>query len=254
VGWVKSEEELRKYYSFPVREFKGAQMLGVIFETRAELVREILPPPLEPAEQPTGMMFIASYPETNLGPGYREAALFLRCRHGGEVGTHCLSMPIDSEPVRMHNGRDIYGFPKKLASIHLERQGQQAVGWVERFGIRFVEIRVTLTDSLPALPPLGPTFLFKAMPAADLTRGFDGPVLLVRQQTEVEMRSLEIGNAEVTLRESPHDPWAEIALEKTLMAFCLVSDNSMQPGKVVAEVDPQAYLPYSFKGVDFFAG
>ena len=85
-------------------------------------------------------------------------------------------------------------------------------------------------------------------------RGFDGPVFLVRQQTHVEMRSLEIGEAEVTLRESIYDPWAEIELEKTLMAFYLVSDNAMQPGEVVAEVDPQAYLPYSFKGVDFFAG
>ncbi|MBU2548192.1 MAG: acetoacetate decarboxylase family protein [Proteobacteria bacterium] len=254
MGWVKTREELDRYYSFRVREFVGAQMLGVMFETRMDIVREVLPPPLEPAEQPAGLIFIASYPATNLGPGYREAALFLQCTYRGEPGTYCLSMPIDSEPVRMHNGRDIYGFPKKMADIHIERQGRHAVGWVERFGIRFVEIRAELTDSLPALPPMGPTFLFKALPAADLTPGFDGPVFLVRQQTEVRMKSLDIGGAEVLLQASEYDPWAEIELEKVLMAFYLVSDNTMQPGRVLAQVDPAGYLPYSFKSVDFFAG
>jgi hypothetical protein len=38
------------------------------------------------------------------------------------------------------------------------------------------------------------------------------------------------------------------------MAFYLVSDNTMMPGKVLAEVDSAAYLPYSFKALDFFAG
>jgi acetoacetate decarboxylase len=254
MGWVKSPAELDKYFSYRIREFKDARILGVMFETRPDIVRDVLPPPLEPLEQPSGLMFIAEYPETNLGPGYREAALFLHCSYKGENGTYCLSMPIDSEPARLHNGRDIYGFPKKMADIHLERQGNSVVGWVERFGIRFVEIRADLPDSLPELPPTGPTFLFKAMPAADLTPGFDGPVFLVRQQTEIKMKSLDIGAAEITYQKSDYDPWADIVLEKVLMAFYLVSDNTMMPGKVLAEVDSATYLPYSFKALDFFAG
>ena len=119
--------------------------------------------PLEPAEMPGGLIFIAQYPETNLGPGYREAALYLNCRYGGEQGTYCLAMPIDSEPKRMHNGRDIFGLPKKMASIHLERKGDKVRGWVERMGVRFVEIAIELTGSLPEVPPTGPSFTFKAI-------------------------------------------------------------------------------------------
>lgn len=254
MGWVKTPVELEKYFSYRVREFKGARILGVMFETRPEIVHEVLPPPLEPADQPSGLMFIAEYPETNLGPGYREAALFLHCAYKGETGSYCLSMPIDSEPVRLHNGRDIYGFPKKMAGIHLERHENSVVGWVERFGIRFVEIRADLAGSLPELPATGPTFLFKAMPKADLTPGFDGPVFLVRQKTEIKMQTLDFGTAEVTFQYSDYDPWSEVVLEKVLMAFYLVSDNTMMPGQVLAEVDPLTYLPYSFKALDFFAG
>lgn len=254
MGWVKTKAELDAHYALSVREFNGAKMLGVMFLTRPDVVKPVLPPPLEPIDQPAGLMFIAEYPDTNLGPGYREAALFLRCQYSGEQGTYCLAMPIDSQELRMINGREIYGFPKKMASIGLDRSDGQVIGWVERMGIKFVEIKASMTGTLPQLPPTGPTFLFKAMPAADLKPGFDGPVLLVRQHTEVEMVSLEIGTAIVELQESTYDPWAEIPIENVVAAFHLVSNNRMHPGKVIAEVDPESYLPHSFKGIDFFAG
>lgn len=253
MGWVKTKEELDKYFKLRVREFIGAKMLGVMIETRPELIKSLLPPPLEPAKEPQALIFIAEYPQTNLGPGYSEAALFIRCQYQDEEGNYCLSMPVDAE-ARMHNGRNIYGFPKKMAIIHLERKDQEIFGWAERGGIRFVEIKAELSGTLPELPKLGPTFLFKAMPAVDITPGFDGPVFLIRQQTEIEMKKLEIGSAEVILRESKHDPWAEIKVEKVIVAYYLVSNNRMQPGKVVAEVDPEAYLPHSFVNTDFFSG
>ena len=253
MGFVKTKEELDAYYGLAYRKFYDARMLGVLFETRPEIVERLLPPPLEPADAPAGMMFIADYQRTNLGPGYHEAALFLRCRYQDEVGSYCLSMPIDDEP-RMHNGRDIYGFPKKLAAIHMERKEQEVEGWVERSGVRFVEIKTQLTGSLPELPELGPIFLFKAMPRADLQPGFDGPVLLVRQKTDIEMKSFDIGTAEVVLSESPDDPWAEIEVTNVLVSYYLVSDNTMQPGKVLAEVDPDSFLPYYYKMTDLFTG
>ncbi|MFH1150221.1 MAG: acetoacetate decarboxylase family protein [Actinomycetota bacterium] len=253
MGFVKTREELDGYYSLAVRKFFDAEMLGVLFETRPEIVRRLLPPPLEPAEQPGGLVFIADYPRTNLGPGYHEGALFLRCTYQGEAGSYCLSMPIDDEP-RMHNGRDIYGFPKKLAQVHMERSGDSVEGWIERNGVRFVEVRAKMTGSLPELPELGPIFLFKAMPRADLEPGFDGPVLLVRQKTDIEMKTLDIGTAELVLLESPTDPWAEIDVTNVIVAYHLVSDNTMQPGNVVAEVDPEGFLPYYFKMTDLHTG
>jgi len=177
----------------------------------------------------------------------------MRCKYQGEAGSYCLSMPIDNE-ARMHNGRDVFGFPKKLAGISLERKGQQVHGWVERDGIRFVEIRVELSGKIPELPPMGPTFLFKAVPRIDLTPGFDGPVLLASQRTEIQPQSLEIGTAELTLRPSEHDPWAEITDPEVMIAFYIVSDNTMLPGKVLGEVDPDAYLPHYFKMTDFSVG
>ncbi len=254
MGFTKTKQELEGYFGLGVRKFTGARILGVMFETRQETVKNLLPPPLEPLDSPTGMMFIANYPETNLGPGYREAALFLGCSYEGEPGNYCLSMPIDSEESRLYNGRDIFGLPKKKASIHLEEDDSRVTGWVERHGIRLVEIDAQLSGSLPDFPVPGPNFLFKAMPRIDLSPGFDGPVLLCRQQTDIEMKSLRIGTAEVKLRQSSADPWHEVEIVNVIVAYHLISDNTMQPGKVLREVDPQGFMPYYFKMTDFFGG
>jgi acetoacetate decarboxylase len=252
MGFVKTADELERYYRQGVRKFPNAQILGVIFETSADIVARLLPPPLEPVEAPTGLIFVAEYPETNLGPGYRESALLLNCSYQGEKGSYCLSMPIESEESRLYNGRDIFGYPKKQARIHLEKKDSQVTGWVERHGIRFVEIQAKMAGEIPEMPEMGANFLFKAMPRIDLQPGFDGPVYLCRQKTDIAMKRLEIGSAELTLTGSDADPWAELGNPTMVMAFYLVSDNTMLPGSILTEVEPDAYLPYYFKITDFF--
>ncbi len=254
MGFVKTADELHRYYQLKVRQFPEAHMMGVMFGADPELTRRLLPPPLEQAEMPGGLIFIAEYGDTNLGPGYREAALFLRCRYQGEAGSYCLSMPIDSEPSRLHNGRDIYGFPKKAAQIHYGRDANRASGWVERAGIRFVELEIELSGTLPELPPSGPTYLFKGMPRADLEPGFDGPVFLVSQRTEVEARKIEIGAADLHFQASELDPWIELEGLQVMMGFVIESSNRMLPGKVLAQVDADRYLPHYFRMTDFYCG
>ncbi len=100
MGFVKTTEELQRYYGQRVRVFPEARMMGVMFGADADLTRALLPPALEQAAVPGGLLFIAEYGETNLGPGYREAALFLRCRYRGAPGNYCLAMPIDRHRCR----------------------------------------------------------------------------------------------------------------------------------------------------------
>jgi len=254
MGFVKTKDELDKYFNLSVREFPGAQMLGLMYETRPEIIARLLPPPLEPAAEPWTLCFIANYPVTNLGPGYHESGFFIRCQYKGEAGNFCLSMPISDE-ARMHNGREIFGFPKKLAKIELKREGNKVEGWVERLGFRFVTVRADLQSKLDQLPlQVGPNFLFKYLPAAGLDRGFDGPIFLVRQRTNIEMKTFEIGSGEILFKDSPHDPWSEVVVENVMTAYYMVSNNRMEPGKVVGEADPKSFLPFSFLKIDFFGG
>ena len=253
MGFKKTAEELKNYYNIKTRDFKDAEMLGVMFNTTPEKIKELLPAPLEPTPSSSGLIFVAQYKDTNLGKGYREAALFLKCQYKGEEGTYCLSMPITDE-TRMVNGRDVFGYPKKMATIHLEKSGNEAQAWVERNGVRLLEVKARFSSQLPALPPTGPNFLFKAMPKIDLTPGFDGPVFLARQETTINLKKLELGMAQVKLKSSDSDSWAEVEIANpdTLMAFYMISDNSMLPGKILTEVDAESFIPHYFKMTDFF--
>jgi acetoacetate decarboxylase len=252
MGFVRTKEEMGRYYDLAVREFPGARMLGIMYETEPAIIARLLPPPLEPAAEPWALCYIAHFPDTNLGPGYREGALFIRCRYKGEVGNYCLSMPLDGADDRIFNGRDIYGFPKKTGTIGFSREGDKAEGWIERHGVRFVTVRAELKMKMDA-PPLkvGPSFLFKFMPAANLKPGFDGPVLLVKQRTEIEYQCFEMGTGEIQFADSPHDPWGEIKCKRVIAAYYFTSTNRMLPGEVVGEADPEAFLPYSFSRTDW---
>lgn len=255
MGFTKTPAELAEHYRVKAREFPDATMLGVMFDADEALTRSCLPPPLEQAETPGGLLFVAEYGDTNLGPGYREAALLVRCRYQGVPGSCCLSMPIDSLPNRLHNGRDIFGFPKKSATITLERDGDRVRGTVERLGVRFLEVELLLGEELPVelFPPVGPTYLFKASPRIDLEPGFDGPVLLASQRTEVTPQRITTGEVELTFQRSDNDPWADFASVTPTVSFLLESSNVMLPGQILAEVDPDAFLPHYFTMTDFFA-
>lgn len=252
MGFVRTKEEMDNYYSLAVRQFPGAQMIGLLYETDPVVIARLLPPPLEPAAEPWALCYISNFPDTNLGPGYRECAIFIRCQYKGEVGNYCLSMPLDGGDDRIFNGRDIYGFPKKTGTIQLSREGDVAQGWAERHGIRFVTMKANLMTKMPQ-PPMktGPNFLFKFMPRADLKPGFDGPVLLVKQRTEIEYLCFEMGSGEIHFEHSPHDPWSEIVCKNVIGAYYFTGNTVMQPGEVVGEADPEAFQPYAFSRTDW---
>ena len=119
-------------------------MLTVYFETKTEILAHLLPPPLKPAADPIGIVFVANYPKTNFGVSYLESALFLTAEHDGDEGIYCLSMPVTND-MAMIGGREIFGYPKKIGKIYFAREGNHARGWTERHGTRFLEIKAKLT-------------------------------------------------------------------------------------------------------------
>jgi acetoacetate decarboxylase len=233
-------------------------MLTVMWETKPEIVERLLPPPLEPTETPLVTAFVANYPKTNFGVIYLEGALFLSAHHKGEEGRYCLAMHVTND-MAMAGGREVFGFPKKMAEISLKRNGQDMEGWLERRGVRFFELRVKLTgkfnsEDAVAKLSLAPNaedesvaiaYNFKHFPAPE-GGGFDYSPRLVKQETEFSPTLIELGEAEVVMKPSDYDPWADVEIVKLLGAFYMKGNNAMRKGKTVAEVEPEDFAPYAF--------
>jgi acetoacetate decarboxylase len=261
MGFVKSSEELFSHLQKPY-EFDHVERLILAWETRADIVKTLLPPPLMPAPRPIAFAYLANLPRTTFGVGYLEAGLFVQAEHHGELGQYCLSMPV-TDDMAMALGREALGVPKKMARIELRRDGPRVEGWVERHGVRFCEMRARLTgrfdvdDAGKVLSPhavgsksVSVSFSFKHFPAPD-RMGFDYPPRLIRRETEFEPISTEIGEGEIVFRPSPFDPWAELEVVRMIGAVYATGSVAMRKGTVVDEVDGLAFAPYAFLKWDF---
>lgn len=258
MGFVKTFQEIAKNRK-ETFDFYGAEMLAVFWETKREIIAGLLPEPLKPAEKPYAMAFIADYPSTNFTEPYRESALFIRALFNGEEGNYCLSMPV-TDDMALIGGREYFGFPKKIGSVSITKNGETAGGWTERHGIRFMEIKAKLTGVLNDPGSMGSimnlynqrdgalgavTYNFKFFPAPE-RNGFDYNPRLVKQETLFRAKKFEYGEAEILFNHSDYDPWHEVEVVRMLGAFYTVGDNSMLPGSVIAETDPMKFAPYAY--------
>ena len=154
----------------------------------------------------------------------------------------------------------MFGFPKKIADIHLKRDGEVISGWTERRGIRFMEVKAKMTGKFndaqaqEAILNMaksddgtmrGISFNYKYFPAPE-GGAFDYDPRLVRQETILRPKVIEFGEAEIVLNASDYDPWYEVEIVKMQGAIYTVGDNSMLNGKVVAAGDFMQFVPYAF--------
>ena len=142
MSFVKTFEEILSN-SAASGDFYDAEILTLVWETTPEAIERLLPPPLKPAEKPLVLAFVADYPSTNFSLPYKESALLVRASFEGKEGFYCLAMPVTND-MAMAGGREIWGYPKKLANIALQREGDTVEGWTERHGIQFMKVKANL--------------------------------------------------------------------------------------------------------------
>lgn len=245
-------------------QFSGAELLQVLFRTDPDFAARVVPKPLRPADPPRGLVFVARYAETNFGRPYDEGALFVEVRWGKERGLYCLAMPV-TDDMAMVGGREVYGFPKKLADrVTLERRGASVTGSVVRRGTELLRIEATLTGPVapPDLDALGREVLddagrrarevvcfnYKFFPAPGFS-GFETIPRLVRAVILERPRpGLQRATAQVTLRSTAADPFGEVPVVGEPEACVYgVFDNTLRPGHPVARAWlPWTVLPHAF--------
>src|SRR5207248_4566751 len=106
----------------------------------------VLPPPLKPTGRPLVRVNIS---EVDL-PGYPLGAgsFAVAASHGGVDGWYPLVMPMTHERA-LTGGREVFGEPKKLGEVVVERDGLAVHARMARHGVSFVEVRGVVGEPLP---------------------------------------------------------------------------------------------------------
>ncbi len=246
--FVKTPDEVRRIqaiYSQP--QFMATRSLTVSFETTPEAVRALLPPPLESTPEALGSAWVGEIGNSNCVGPFMGAALYVRARYEEIVGDYCVTMPMSTD-VALVFGRELYGEPKKLASIVFERQGEHVWGSAERHNIRFLSLRGRMEGSGPTGKHASSAFHFKYLPSPDGT-GFDHAPVLVHVTGESTIQAAERGKGELVFRDSPHDPVSDIPVTQVIDAT-YTEGVTYTKGRVLTVVEPRAFLPYAFGKMD----
>jgi acetoacetate decarboxylase len=224
-----------------------SKTLNAIYETDAEVVAAVLPPPLSPPAEPLVRVTFASV-EMDGRPPFGAGYFAVRARHEGRDGEYPLVMPMTTEQAVI-GGRETFGEPKKLGEVTLVRTGDDVVGRMTRMGVTFVEVSGRVVERL-ALPPerTKTDFYFKFLLNPD-GKGFDSePALVYCYKTE-QVRLLERVDGSVVLRESPFDPVADLPVRR-LVEITYAERASQQRGEIVSRVPSEWLLPYVHQRYD----
>jgi acetoacetate decarboxylase len=241
MGLVKTPEEIARIeqvMSHP--RFVNSEMLFVDFLTEPEIAAHVLPPPLEPADTPRISAMIGRW-QSNCVGDYCGGAIYVAARHEGVEGDYVLAMYMDADPAIVF-GRDLFGEPKKRASSQLYRSGSRFRAWVERGGVRLMDLQAELPDELGASEGEGVNFNFKARPAVSGS-GLEEDAILTLATFHTTVHASRSGTGTVTLGATVHDPLDELRVVSVLGARFVECDIAAE-SRAVTTVPAEQFLPY----------
>jgi len=192
-------------YGRPPYIYKDVEMFQILYVPAPEAAHSLLPHPLKLAPRCRASCVFAHYPiVSELGP-YRECLVLLKANYRGQPVTYCPFVWVDTDEA-LCAGREIWGYPKKLAQIDFSVDEQLAQCHVVRNGKTLIEASVGLSE-----PGKLQYILFEDIVLQKIILSAEGG-LSIRQLCRVRLRDysfsslLRGGPAVLNLLGSRHDP------------------------------------------------
>jgi len=216
-------------YRFYHREF-----LIITYRTDAEKLRQLVPEPLQIDEPLVKFEFIRMPDSTGFGD-YTESGQVVPVSFQGRKGgyTHCMFLD-DHPPIA--GGRELWGFPKKLAKPTLADELDTLVGTLDYGSVRIATGTMGYKHKFADLAAvkeslLAPNFLLKIVPHVD---GTPRICELVEYHLEdIDLKGAWTGPASLTLSSHALAPLAELPVLEVVSATHIIADLTLGLGKVV---------------------
>ena len=216
-------------YRFVNREF-----LVVTYRTDMDALRAVVPEPLQLADAIVKYEFIRMPDSTGFGD-YTESGQVIPVQFEGKAGAYVHSMYLNDE-APIAGGRELWGFPKKLASPTLRVETDTLVGTLDYGPVRVATATMgykhkTLDLESVRAAMLEPNYLLKIIPHVD---GSTRICELVRYFLEdVQIKGAWTGPAALELAHHALAPVARLPVLEILSGTHVVADLTLGMGSVV---------------------
>ncbi len=218
-------------YRFINREF-----FVITYETDMEQLRQVVPEPLEVIEPIVTFEFIRMPDSTGFGD-YTESGQVIPVTYKGNKGSYVHAMYLDDEaPIAA--GREIWGFPKKLANPSLQVKNELLIGKLDyetcsvataTMGYKYSELdKNKVFQSL-----LNPNYLLKIIPDVDGTT--KSCELIEYRLEEVTVKGAWTGPVALELFAHAMAPVKELPIRKIISGAHVLTDLTLPYGRVVLD-------------------
>lgn len=214
--------------------FVNREYLIIAYRTDREALEKVVPEPLTFDDPIVKYEFIRMPNSTGFGD-YTESGQVIPVKFNGVAGGYTHAMFLNDGPP-IYGGRELWGFPKKLASPTLGPQIDTLVGTLDYGNVRiatgtmgYKHKALDIADVAKAL--LVPNYLLKIIPHVD---GSPRILELVDYRLEdVTIKGAWTGPGALDLRPHALAPIADLPVREIISATHIIADLMLGLGKVV---------------------
>ncbi|HEX7326855.1 MAG TPA: acetoacetate decarboxylase [Rhodanobacteraceae bacterium] len=240
---MKIEDVRKNAYSMPLTSpsyprgpyrFINREFMNIVYRTDADALRAVVPEPLTFDEPLVKFEFIRMPDSTGFGD-YTEAGQVIPVKFNGIAGGYSHAMFLNDE-APIAGGREVWGFPKKLASPSLEVEADTLVGKLDYGSIRIATATMGYKYTNLDLAKMqkaveAPSFLLKIIPHVDGTPRICE--LVQYECSDVAVKGAWSGPAALQLFEHALAPVARLPVREVVSASHIVTDLTLGLGHVV---------------------
>lgn len=218
-------------YRFINREF-----MVIKYETDLEQLKKVVPEPLTVTEPYVNFEFIRMPDSSGFGD-YTESGQVIPVTYNGKPGVYVHTMFLDDEaPIAA--GREIWGFPKKLAKPNISIQGESLIGKLEYEGATIamgtMGYKFQTLDTQALLKSLlVPNYLLKIIPHVDGTPRVCE--LVTYNLEDVTIKGAWTGPAALELTHHALARVADLPVKRVISGTHILTDLTLPYGKVVLD-------------------
>ena len=214
--------------------FYNREYVIVTYRTDPERLRAVVPEPLEIVDDTVKYEFIRMPDSTGFGD-YTESGQAIPVSFKGERGTFIHSMYLDDE-APIAGGREIWGFPKKLAAPKIVNEKDVLVGTLHYGSVLCAVATMGYKHKILPKEPLlraldEPNFLIKIIPHVD--NSLRVCELVRYHMQDVELKGAWSGPAALQLFDHVICDVARLPVREVLGAAHFVADLTLGLGEVV---------------------
>jgi len=222
--------------AFPIGpyRFHNREFLIITYRTDAKKLRQLVPEPLQIGEPLVKFEFIRMPDSTGFGD-YTESGQVIPVSFQGRKGgySHCMFLN-DHPPIA--GGRELWGFPKKLAQPTLKAETDTLVGRLHcgplPIAIGTMGFKHNQADLVAVKASLAaPNFLLKIIPHVDGTPRICE--LVEYYLTDIDLKGAWTGPAQLTLFSHALAPLAELPVPEIVSGVHILADLTLDLGQVV---------------------